>query len=145
MSRKHQFRARVKNINYELLEDYMIINDYGNIGEALDAMIAEHKELSTKTWSLQYVTNTVASHVNHVISEELKKILLGINNTDRNTQILIELLQGYMQAENIKGIFTTDMHTPDFFEHTKQVVHERITKQKQRKDSKIKWKSHQKN
>lgn len=138
MSRKHQFRARVKNVNYELLEDYMIINDYGNIGEALDAMIAEHKELSTKTWSLQYVTNTVASHVNHVISEELKKILLGINNTDRNTQILIELLQGYMQAENIKGIFTTDMNTPDFFKRTKKVVNERITKQKQRKDSKSK-------
>jgi len=136
MSRKHQFRARVKNVNYELLEDYMIINDYGNIGEALDAMIAEHKELSTKTWSLQYVTNTVASHVNHVIGEELKRILLGINNTDRNTQILIELLQGYMQAENIKGIFTTDMNTPYFFEQTQKVVHERITKQKQRKDSK---------
>lgn len=135
MSRKHQFRARVKNVNYELLEDYMIINDYGNIGEALDAMIAEHKELSTKTWNLQYVTNTVASHVNHVISEELKRILLGINNTDRNTQILIELLQGYMQAENIKGIFTTDMNTPEFFERTKKVVNERITKQKQRKDS----------
>lgn len=49
MTRKHQFRARVKNVNYDLLEDYMILNDYGNIGEALDAMITEHKELSTQS------------------------------------------------------------------------------------------------
>lgn len=135
MTRKHQFRARVKNVNYDLLEDYMILNDYGNIGEALDAMIAEHKELSTQSWSLRYASSVVASRVSDSMAKELKKILLGTNNTDRNTQILIELIQGYMQGENINHIINTDDNMPPFLEETKELIHERITKQKQRKDS----------
>jgi|SRR5690625_3370734 len=135
MTRKHQFRARVKNVNYDLLEDYMILNDYGNIGEALDAMIAEHKELSTQSWSLRYASSVVASRVSDAMTKELKKILLGTNNTDRNTQILIELIQGYMQGENINHIINTDDNMPPFLEETKELIHERITKQKQRKDS----------
>lgn len=135
MTRKHQFRARVKNVNYDLLEDYMILNDYGNIGEALDAMIAEHKELSTQSWSLRYASSVVASRVSDAMAKELKKILLGTNNADRNTQILIELIQGYMQGENINHIINTDDNMPPFLEETKELIHERITKQKQRKDS----------
>ena len=45
MSTKHQFRVRLRNINYDYLKDYQIVNDYGNIGEALDAILQEHKEL----------------------------------------------------------------------------------------------------
>lgn len=136
MSRKHQFRARVKNVNYDHLEDHMILNDYGNIGEALDSMIEEHKDLSTQTFSLKYVSNTVASKINDAIGEELKKTLLGINNADRNTQILIELVQGYMQSENINNIITTEDNEPAFIEDVNNLINRRISKMKQRKDSK---------
>ena len=59
VSTKHQFRARVKNINYDYLEDYQIINDFGNIGETLDAILQEHKELKKNDWSLQYTAHKV--------------------------------------------------------------------------------------
>lgn len=136
MGRKHQFRARVKNVNYDHLEDHMILNDYGNIGEALDSIIEEHRDLSNQTWSLNYVSNTIASNISHAIGEEINKTLLGINNTDRNTQILIELLQGYMQSKNIKYIITTDDNVPPFIEDVNDLISRRISKMKQRKHSK---------
>lgn len=136
MTRKHQFRARVKNVNYDHLEDHMILNDYGNIGEALDSMIAEHKELSTQNWSLNYVSNTIASKVNHAMGEELKKTLLGINNADRNTQILIEIIQGFMQSENIDHIITTEENVPPFIDAVNDLITRRISKMKQRRHSK---------
>lgn len=138
MNNKHQFRARVRNVNYEYLEDYQITNDYSNIGEALDSILEEHKELKENHWNLQYISHTVAEIVNERMSNELNRIRLGTNNTDRNTQILIELLQGYMQLQNVRHIPTTDMYKTEFLTHTEEVVRSRITKMKQRKDSKVK-------
>ena len=45
MITKHQFRAHVKNTNYDDLEDYQSVNDFANIGETLDTILQEHKEL----------------------------------------------------------------------------------------------------
>lgn len=137
MSNKKQFRIRLRYVNYDYLEDYQITNDYSNMGEALDVILEEHKELKKKHWNLQYISHTVAEIVNERISNELTRVRLGTNNTDRNTQILIELLQGYMELQNVQHIPTTDMYKPEFLSHTEEVVRSRITKMKQRKDSKV--------
>lgn len=136
MSLKHQFRARIKNKNYDYLEDYKIINDFSNFGEALDIILEEHKELEKKTWSLQYVSESVANQTKHALEDELKKIRLGTNNTDRNTQILIEFIQGFMQDNNIEHIITTKENEPAFIKTVENLIQERISKQKQRKHSK---------
>ncbi|OLP64753.1 hypothetical protein BACPU_23430 [Bacillus pumilus] len=75
------------------------------------------------------------SEVNETISNELNRVRLGTNNADRNTQILIELLQGFMQMQNIERIMTTDMHKPLFLTEAESLVQEKITMKKQRKDS----------
>ena len=137
MENKHQFRARIRNVNYEYLEDYQIDNDYNTIGEAVDAIIAEHRELSKNNWSLNYITNVVTSQVSKGVQEEVKKAMLGINQADRNTQILIELVQGFMQHYEVEGIITTEVHSPIFMKEVERLVKERITKQKQKKDSRV--------
>jgi len=134
---KHQFRARIRNVNYEYLEDYQINNDYNTIGEAVDAIIAEHRELSKNDWSLNYITNVVTSQVSKGVQAEVKKAMLGINQADRNTQILIELVQGFMQHYEVEGIITTEVHSPIFMKEVERLVKERITKQKQKKDSRV--------
>lgn len=137
MENKHQFRVRIRNVNYEYLENYQMNNDYNTIGEAVDAIIAEHRELSKNNWSLNYITNVVTSHVSKGVQAEVKKAMLGINQADRNTQILIELVQGFMQHYDIEGIITTEVHSPIFMKEVERLVKERITKQKQKKDSRV--------
>ncbi|RST60086.1 hypothetical protein D5F11_008450 [Siminovitchia terrae] len=133
-----QFRVRLRPVHNDYLEDYMIINDYKTKSAALNDILKEHKELNKNNWNLQYISHTVAEIVNDRISNELNRVRLGTNNTDRNTQILIELLQGYMELQNVQHIPTTDMYKPEFLCHTEEVVRSRITKMKQRKDSKVK-------
>lgn len=67
---------------------------------------------------------------------ELKRIRLGTNSTDRNTQILIELLQGFMIMKNINRIPLTKDYKAQFLKDAEQLVKERITHLKQKKDSK---------
>ena len=118
------------------MENYQIINEFSNLGEALDAILHEHKELTKNEWNLQYITDSVATQVNITLSKELNRIRLGTNNTDRNKQILIELLQGFIQMQNLKQIVTTDILKPDFLTYSENLVQDRITHQKQRKHSK---------
>ncbi|WP_133538373.1 hypothetical protein [Kurthia zopfii] len=101
----------------------------------MDAILEEHKELNKNHWNLQYIAQTVAHTVNERISTELNRVRLGTNNTDRNTQILIELLQGFMQLRNVEHIPTIDLYKPEFLIHAENTVKERIAHQKQRKHS----------
>src|SRR5699024_184707 len=94
-------------------------------------------ELSKNNWSLNYITNVVTSQVSKGVQEEVKKAMLGINQADRNTQILIELVQGFMQHYEVEGIITTEVHSPIFMKEVERLVKERITKQKQKKDSRV--------
>ncbi|MFJ5624879.1 hypothetical protein ACIQD3_19655 [Peribacillus loiseleuriae] len=116
------------------MEDYQITNDFSTISETLDVILQEHKELKKYNWNLQYISPTVAPQVNETISNELNRIRLETNNTDRNTQILIELLQGFLQMQNIEHIMTTDIHKPVFLTDAERLVQEKVTMMKQRKN-----------
>lgn len=105
--------------------------------QAVDAIIAEHRELSKNNLSLNYITNVVTSQVSKGVQAEVKKAMLGIDQADRNTQILIELVQGFMQHDDIEGSITREIHSPNFTKEVKRLVNERITKQKQKKDSRV--------
>lgn len=146
LTKKVQKRFNVKTETIEFLEDYAYRNNipYASVGTAIDELVQEYQTQSNNGFQLNYVVDQVSNKVTQSvqialkqsISEEIKRVRLGTNNTDRNTQILIELLQGYMQSENIKHIINTDDNMPPFLEETKELIHERITKQKQKKDSK---------
>ncbi|RKD26505.1 hypothetical protein BEP19_16850 [Ammoniphilus oxalaticus] len=100
-------------------------------------------KLTKEEFSLQYITDTVTEQVtrsvqaslNQTISKEINRIRLGANNIDRNTQILIEMVQGHIQMQNLEYVITTDMVKPPFLKDIEGIVQERIEKQKQRKDS----------
>lgn len=42
-----------------------------------------------------------------------------------------------MQHYDIEGIITTEVHSPIFMKEVERLVKERITKQKQKKDSRV--------
>ncbi|MGM9988797.1 MAG: hypothetical protein ACI35O_16445 [Bacillaceae bacterium] len=143
-----QTRLRLNEETLQYLSDFA--EDYGlpYTSLALEQIVREHKQFVKQNWNLQYVSEAVAEKVSrsvqvsikHNVSNELNKIRLGTNNADRNSQILIELVQAHMEMDNVKNIMTTDMYKPDFLEQAEKVVHERIIHQKQKKDAKQKEK-----
>lgn len=128
----------------DYIEEYKEEKGSSTISSALESILSEHKELSNKMFDLRFIVNQVKQELMQEIDNgikknvetEMKRIRLGTNNTDRNTQVLIELMQGFMVASNKDTITTTDIYKPDFLVEAETVVHERIANLKQKKHSK---------
>lgn len=127
----------------QYIEEVRVQEGFETSNNALTHILSEHKKLSNNLFNLQFIvselkrefSSEIQNSIQNGVSEEMKRIRLGTNNTDRNTQILIELLQGFMFINNIKSITTTNDYKPDFLTQTEKVVHERITHLKQKKHS----------
>ncbi|ANU28569.1 hypothetical protein [Planococcus versutus] len=142
---KKQFRYRIDEETDQYLKDYAAAHNLplDSASLALEMIIKEHKELVTNKINSSLLSQTISHNVSTAVEEmieagiakEVNKIRLGTNNTDRNTQKLIELLQGLMQLQNIEHIMTTDMNPPPFLKQVDDLVESRITEQKQRKDN----------
>lgn len=140
--RKH-YRHRLTDEVAEYIKDYAVINGlaYNSSSEAVERIIREHKELKKNDFSLEYITDTVTENVTRSvqlalqqsISKEVNRVRLGTNNIDRNTQIIIELVQGFMQMQNLEHIVTTDINKPEFLVETEELIQERISLMKQKK------------
>ncbi|MEW9597583.1 hypothetical protein U9R71_30120, partial [Bacillus toyonensis] len=84
-------------------------------------------------WSLNYITEVVSNNLHDVLKSELTKIRLGANSADRNTQILIELLNGYFFLEGVDSLITTDKQEMGSVKIAKEVVAERISHARQKR------------
>ncbi|KAA0956101.1 hypothetical protein FQ085_14750 [Planococcus sp. ANT_H30] len=142
---KRQHRYRIDEDVHEYLKDYAIKNELPreSSSRALELVIREHKQLTSEKVNTnmlaqivsQNVTDSVSELIEAGVAKEVNKIRLGTNNTDRNTQKLIELVQGLLQLQNIDHIMTTDMNAPPFLKQVDELIESRITEQKQRKDN----------
>lgn len=140
-----QTRLRLNKETLDYLSDFADEHGLPYTHLAVEQIVKEHKEYAKQNWNLQYISEAVAEKVKqsvnvalqHSISKEINRVRLGTNNTDRNTQILIELVQAHMELDNVKTIMTTDMYKPDFLEQAEKAVYERIIHQKQKKDGKL--------
>lgn len=137
-----RFYFSEQNIKY--VQDYKNLKETGDDSTALRLILNEHREMKNHLFDLNYITaalkNELIQELEKVISdavlEEIRRVRLGTNNTDRNTQVLIELLTSWMVQSNIDAIFSTDKVKPDFLKFAESVVSTRITHKKQKKDAK---------
>ena len=146
MTKRNQYRLRMLDEAYQYIVDYADLNNLDYPAYALEQIIREHRAWSKMNFSLEYLTEAVTERVNNsvqanlknTISNEINRVRLGTNNVDRNTQILIELVQALMQFNNIQAIMTTDQYEPEFLKSAKKAVNDKIIHQKQLKDSRTK-------
>ncbi|MGG0515889.1 hypothetical protein [Bacillus pseudomycoides] len=113
------------------MEEHKIRNGYN--GDAIARICKEHKEAKQQEWSLRYITEVVTKHLHEVLKEELTKIRLGTNSADKNTQMLIEFMNGIYEHEQYQGVCTTDIAETEATKHVREVVEERIAHKRQKK------------
>lgn len=139
-----QWRIRIPQ---EQLDELKLISDKKGLNSANKALIHvlnDYKELDNQRFDLRYVANSlkeeilseVRSAIKEEVSEEMKRIRLGTNNTDRNTQLLIELLQAKLVADSNNTLVFTDTYKPDFLVEAEELIQERISNKVQNKHSK---------
>lgn len=96
--------------------------------EALELIIREHQNNSDMT------TEVMIKLIGEKLAEQLKSELLGIkkasNETDKNTQIIIELLNGLFVKSGYSLLATTDDIKCEAIDRTIEVVEKRIAKKR---------------
>ncbi|PGW44993.1 hypothetical protein [Bacillus thuringiensis] len=115
------------------IKDYMGEHSIRYNGEAIVRICREHQASKNTEWSLNYISEIVSKNLHDVLKSELTKIRLGANSADRNTQILIELLNGYFFLEGVDSLITTDKQEMGSVKIAKEVVAERISNARQKR------------
>ncbi|MEE6146220.1 hypothetical protein V2151_25805 [Bacillus cereus] len=120
---------------HQYIQDYMDENNITHPGDAISKICMEHQASKNTEWSLNYISEVVSKNLHDVLKNELTKIRLGANSADRNTQILIELLNGYFFANDLdlESIITTDKIEVGGVKMAKEVVAERISNARQKR------------
>lgn len=117
------------------IKDYMKEHNIRYNGEAIVRICREHQASKNTEWSLNYISEVVSKNLHDVLKSELTKIRLGANSADRNTQVLIELMNGYFFANDLdlESIITTDKIEVGGVKIAKEVVAERISNARQKR------------
>ncbi len=137
------WRGRISKESLEYLKDFALVKGLKKPNKALDYILKDYADLEKQRFDLRFVANSLKEEiikevrlaVKEEVAEEMKRIRLGTNNTDRNTQVLIELLQAKLVADNNNTLIYTDTFKPEFLEEAEAVVQERISNKVQRKHS----------
>lgn len=110
-----------KSLNY--LSDFMDQTGL-NQSQALNRILMEHKNNSNL--STEYLIDHMSKKISENIKVNLKLLLHGINSTDKNSQIILELLNGKFIKEEVGLIFSTNEKKSPAFEKAEKVINERI-------------------
>ena len=106
-------------------------NNLSSMNQAINLVLKEHKEKSDTT--TEQMIKIIASEVAKELKGELSKIIKGINSADRNTQIVMEMLNGFFIKNNVGFIATSDVFKAEGLELAEEAVRKRISKSRVRK------------
>ena len=94
---RKEYKMTEKNVEY--IEEVKEKNNLKYSSEALDLIIREHRQNSDIT------TEAMIKIIAKEVAEEIKK---SSNDTDRNTQILLELINGFFVISEYGRLATTE-------------------------------------
>jgi phosphopantetheine adenylyltransferase len=141
-----QMRIRLSNEAYEYLQELQENRNIDSESKTINEIILEHKHQNMIEGKTDYNTSMMMAEMNRKLEQELnkhfKRLQLGVNNTDRNSQMLLELMNGFMIHNDVSHIMTTSDYESPTLVTAKEEVNERIANLQQRKAEYEKKKNH---
>ncbi|WP_022795074.1 hypothetical protein [Marinococcus halotolerans] len=132
-----QLRIRLSNEADEYLQELQEKRNIDSQSKTINEIILEHKHQNMVEEQTGYYTSMMTDQINQKIEKEMnkhfKRIQLGVNNTDRNSQVLLELMNGFMINNDVTHIMTTSDYESPTLATAKEEVNERIAHLQQRK------------
>ena len=131
MSEKQYKHFYIDKDFLEYLSEIKKRNNLSSMNQAINLVLKEHKEKSATT--IELMIKIIANEVAKELKGELTKIIRGINSSDKNTQIVIEMLNGLFIKKDIGYINTSDIVKSEGLELAEESVKKRISKSRVRK------------
>ena len=106
MANRKEKHYWVTEKNIEYIEEVKDKNNLKYNREALDLIIREHRQNSDIT--TEAMIKLIAKEVSEQIKLDFKGIKKASNDTDRNTQILLEMINGFFVISEYGRLATTE-------------------------------------
>ncbi|MDB2125765.1 hypothetical protein [Clostridium paraputrificum] len=106
-------------------------SNLSSMNQAINLVLKEHKEKSDTT--TEQMIKIIANEVAKELKGELTKIIKGINSADRNTQIVMEMLNGLFIKNSVGEILVSNVVKSEGLEMAEEAVRKRISKSRVRK------------
>lgn len=123
-SQKHYY---ITNKSIEYIEKYKENNNIPTVSGALDSIIKEHKNISKEKINSAYeiLSRDISEQIKSCFSEELKKIKTSSRASDKNTQIMLQLLNCILYNNlEWQDILISDCKTPILEKAEKEIENE---------------------
>lgn len=135
MTRQSRIRLSYEAADY--VDQLQEQRDNDSHSKTIDEIILEHKRHNMIEGETDHKTSMMMAEMNRKMEQELNKhfnrLQLGVNNTDRNSQVILEVLNGFMIHSDIPHIMTTSDYESPTLVTAKEEVTERIAHMQQRK------------
>ena len=135
MKRRKEFLLNESTIN--VLKQYQDERHLQTMTEALSEIVDEHKHRNDID-TTEIVVKEIAKQVAEKLSNALTRIRLGTNNADRNSDIILMLLNTLLSYQPLSTLITEE--TPQFTK-ARQIEKDRIAHFRQKKIDKEKKKA----
>ncbi|MFP7224796.1 hypothetical protein SFC42_17045 [Priestia filamentosa] len=132
---KQRMKVAVDEETRTYIQTYREEHNIRYTGDAIARICKEHEISKNQEWSLKYISEVVSQNLHEVLKKELTKIRLGTNAADKNSQILIELLNGifFNKSELGTGFIPTSVQEVEPIRIAKEEVEKRIAHQRQKR------------
>ncbi|CEK36535.1 hypothetical protein UMC2_34051 [[Clostridium] sordellii] len=113
------------------IEQYKENNDISTASKALETIIKNHKEVSKEKINSAYeiLSRDISEQIKSCFSEELKKIKISSRASDKNTQIMLQLLNCILYNNlEWQDILISDCKTPILEKAEKEIENEIMKK-----------------
>lgn len=115
------------------MNEYAEKNNIPYDNRTINLIIQEHKEMKSAEEKESLFIDKISKGISKEINKEIRRIRLGTNNTDRNTQVIIELLNGLLLSNDVNDILTTDDLESKPVSTAKKTVQQRIENLQQKR------------
>ena len=117
----------ISESNLEYIEEVKEKNNLKYSSEALELIIREHKVNSDIT--IEATVSLIAKEVAELIRPDIKGIKNSSNSTDRNSQVIIELLNGFCVAKQYGRLATREDNLAPAVKKAEDFIDDKIEKE----------------
>ena len=126
---KHRKEFLLDEFTIAYLEKYRDEKHCQTVTEALSAIVEDHRRRNDID-TTAVVIQQIAEKVTELLSDKLTRLRLGVNNADRNSDIIVMLLNTLLGYQELSTLLTED--TPQL-QKAKEIEKERIKNFRERK------------
>lgn len=128
---------QINDDNHSFIQKFQQEKGFKTYSEALNYIVKDYYDNKNQEIFVSELSKNISYELKSYILENLKPVRLAANNTDKNTQIIIEVLNALAYQQNIPPM-TTSFYETDVIKNSKTEISNRINHKKQAKDFKKK-------